>query len=182
MNGIYLGKEAAYPDGGTGTRMITLSTGGMQAVNMIRLELTPSAPSSYLPGDLVSSGIVFAIDDIGVVAASGLTPGDLYCTEGSGSYYAGPAIGQQYGFRVQLDGSTWVVGTYREKNLSGEYPTENMRDYFQVGVTGIIKIRINDSDYTDNSGFMSWKLRKASYDELYKMNIRGFSLYNICSA
>jgi hypothetical protein len=191
MDGIDLTKEA-HTDAGTGTRIVTKTLGGMQAMLNLRLQLDPSSPGEFQIGSTITSGTVNATDGTGVVVT--LIPGQYYSIEGTG----GPWRANSTTFPNPL----WTIAIFKsiidfvtigfDENsntwseyggLAYEHLTENKygRAYFMATDT-TYNIRVLDNEYNDNIGTMGYILRNASYQELYKWNIRGVSLYNICSA
>lgn len=149
-------------------------------VGGFKISIDSGGSTSYIPGDYINSGAVLATNTSGDNAAAGLTPGDWYCIESSGIYNAGPF--NSYGLNIMLDGINWVNGSYSELNTSGLYPTHNTREYFQIGSTGSVMVRVDDTSLGDNSGSMGWTLRRAIVASSRQVSVNPCSLYNVCDA
>jgi hypothetical protein len=189
MNGIDLTKEP-HTDNGTGTRIVTSTLGGMQAMINLRLQLDPTDPGQFTVGSSVTSGTVAANDSVGVAVT--LVPGQYYSIEGTGGpWIAGAAVSANIwavGFTTARDevdvGYNENTSDWRDRGaMAYVHLTANQygRAFFRAR-DSVIYVRVQDTDYGDNTGTMGYIIRNATYSEFYKWNIRGVSLYNICSA
>jgi hypothetical protein len=169
---------------------------GCTDVAGFKLALAAGGGESYLPGDAIASGTVQATDSTGS-QVTGLYAGDWYCVEGAGGpWNPGGGYGDQWTIGVQTapggsenmffigkdnDGvmCTVVNGSGGAAYAEAANSTYG-RGYFQSN-GGPIYITVGEqsANWGDNSGTMSWLVRKATVIPARKILLNRSSLSNV---
>ncbi len=202
MNSMYLTK-GTYSDGGTGTRVLTVDLGGAQSISNIRIILNQGVWNYVDSFSDWVFGKAKPGTELGAAVAEGNQAGNTL------NIVCGP--GWEQGSWSYEPPYTWTIGTSSTINITVSVPgnsfTSAYVDYsdtiggptvgsIEVSLNTdfdlsaydgkhITKLWLNTVTYQNTISFESVVLsgiETEALDNLYRLNLRGVALYNVCSA